>query len=344
MTATARKRRFITLDALRGVGALAVMAGHSAAAFNSYGPRHYYLAVDMFFVLSGFVIAHAYDLRFEQGLTFKSFVRARIRRLYPIYVIGLVIALACSFANNVHGLSYAERGISFALGLAGLPSPPFDSWAALFPMNGPFWSLFFEFWVANIVYALFWKQIRGRLLAGLVLISGISLLGAVFYFRTIDVGWTWPTFLGGAARVCFSFFAGVLLCRLHARFGTEHKAASWLFLGLAALVFIVPFHAVFKILHDVAAVFLVFPAIVYFGASAIEVRPRIGAALGDVSYAIYAIHRPLLIPAVLLLNGLVKAPSRGAATIAAQVFFMIAVTALAWVAEAATQVKKSGTR
>jgi peptidoglycan/LPS O-acetylase OafA/YrhL len=211
-------------------------------------------------------------------------------------------------------------------------------------MNGPFWSLFFEFWVANVAYALFWKQIRGRLLVGLVLVSGISLLGAVFYFRTIDVGWTWPTFLGGAARVSFSFFAGVLLCRLHARFGTGHKVASWMFLGLAALVFIVPFHGVLKILHDVTAVVFAFPAIVYFGASAIEKRPRIGAVLGDVSYAIYAIHRPLLIPAALLLDGLAMLPSRGAATIALQVLFMIAVTALAWLAEAVTRVKKSANR
>ena len=341
MTETARKSRFITLDALRGVGALSVMAGHSAAAFSSFGPRHYYLAVDMFFVLSGFVIAHAYDLRFERGLTFRAFMQARVRRLYPIYLIGLVIALACTFASNVHNLSYVQRAVSFGLGLAGLPSPPFDSWAALFPMNGPFWSLFFEFWIANVAYALFWKQIRGRLLSGLVLTSGIALLAAVLYFRTIDVGWTWPTFLGGAARVCFSFFAGVLLCRLHGRFGgTQHRAASWMFLGAAVLVFAIPFYGVAKILHDVAAVFLAFPAIVYFGASAVEKRPRIGAALGDVSYAIYAIHRPLLIPAALLLNELTSVRQKGAGTIAAQVVFMIAVTALAWFAEVATQAKK----
>jgi peptidoglycan/LPS O-acetylase OafA/YrhL len=344
MTVTAQKPRFITLDALRGVGALTVMAGHSAAAFNSYGPRHYYLAVDMFFVLSGFVIAHAYDSRFERGLTFRAFMKARVRRLYPIYLIGLVIAVACSFAGNVHNLTYGQRAISFALGLAGLPSPPFDAWAALFPMNGPFWSLFFEFWVANIAYAVFWRQIQGRVLFGLVLISGIALLTAVFYFKNVDVGWTWPTFLGGAARVGFSFFAGVLLCRQHKRSGsTARGLPSWIFLAVAALVFAVPFHGVRKILHDVAAIFVVFPAIVYFGASAIAKRPRIGAALGDVSYAIYAIHRPLLIPAALLLNALLGTPE-GAGTVTAQVVFMIAVTVLAWCAEAATQFKKNGKR
>ncbi|HEY2675796.1 MAG TPA: acyltransferase [Steroidobacteraceae bacterium] len=340
-TRTAGKRRFVTLDALRGLGALIVMAGHSGAAFGSFGPRHFYLAVDMFFLLSGFVIAHAYDSRFERGLTFRDFMRARIRRLYPVFLVGLVIGEACTFADNIHNMSNAQRAISFSLGLAALPSPPTDSWAALFPMNGPFWSLFFEFWVANLAYGLFWRQIRGRLLRGIIIVSGISLLAAVFYFRTMDIGWNWPTLPGGTARVCFSFFSGVLLCRLHGRSsGADYQISSWMVLGAAALVFCIPFHGALGILHDIAAVFLAFPAIVYFGASALEKHPRIGAALGDVSYAIYAIHRPLLIPAALLLHSLTEMRGRGVQTIAAQLVFMIAVTAFAWFIEATTQAKR----
>ncbi|MEP6885250.1 MAG: acyltransferase [Gammaproteobacteria bacterium] len=347
MTETVRnRRRFVTLDALRGLGAFTVMAGHSAAALSSYGPRHFYLAVDMFFVLSGFVIAYAYDQRFERGLRFGEFMRARVRRLYPVFLVGLVIGVACTFVGNVHNMSYSQRAVSFALGLGGLPSPPTDSWASLFPMNGPFWSLFFEFWIANVAYGLFWRQIQGRLLFGLVLASGVALLAAVSYFQTMDVGWTWPTVLGGVARVCFSFFIGVLLCRLHGKSRSSvHNVSSWVFLAAAALVFGIPFRGVLGIPHDVAAVFLAFPAIVYFGASAMEKRPRLGAALGDVSYAIYAIHRPLLIPAALLLHRVTTVHSKGALTIAAQIAFMVGVTAMAWLVEVMTQVKKkSATR
>ena len=83
-----KKVRFLTLDALRGVGAIAVMAGHAGIVLGAYMPPFMYLAVDMFFVLSGFVLAHAYDRKFAEGLSVGAFLKARIARLYPIYLSG----------------------------------------------------------------------------------------------------------------------------------------------------------------------------------------------------------------------------------------------------------------
>ncbi|HKU54954.1 MAG TPA: acyltransferase family protein, partial [Rhizomicrobium sp.] len=93
VAAASKKTRFLTLDALRGVGAIAVMAGHAGIVLNAYMPPFMYLAVDMFFVLSGFVLAHAYDGKFAGGLSVGAFLKARIARLYPIYLIGLVLGL-----------------------------------------------------------------------------------------------------------------------------------------------------------------------------------------------------------------------------------------------------------
>ena len=75
--------RFLTLDGLRGLAALIVVAVHASEHFGSAGPRFGYLAVDLFFVLSGFVLSYAYDRRFADGMTNRQFMRLRIERLAP---------------------------------------------------------------------------------------------------------------------------------------------------------------------------------------------------------------------------------------------------------------------
>jgi peptidoglycan/LPS O-acetylase OafA/YrhL len=289
-----KKTRFLTLDALRGLGAIAVMAGHAGIVLNAYMPPFMYLAVDMFFVLSGFVLAHAYDSKFAAGMSIAAFLKARVARLYPIYLVGLVLGLVSVAFTNTHALSITRALLSFFFGLFALPSPPMEPMGVLFPLNGPFWSLFFEFWVANLLFALFWRHLRGRLLALVVLISA-AILGALgLYFGTMDFGWTWHQLPGGFARVCFSFFAGVALSRFHAR-QTRHPAVpSWACLLVFTAVMLLPLQGFGKGPYEVAVVLLVFPALIYFGAGAIERRPQIGKALGDASYAIYAVHRPLL--------------------------------------------------
>ena len=144
-TAAAKKtaRRFVTLDALRGAGAATVMAGHAGPLLGGYGPPLTYLAVDMFFVLSGFVISYAYDKKMAAGMRPIEFLRARVKRLYPIYLVGLLLGLVSLLFNNPHGLSSAQTALTFVCGLFALPSPPMGPFKALFPLNGPYWSLFF---------------------------------------------------------------------------------------------------------------------------------------------------------------------------------------------------------
>ena len=285
-------RRFLTLDALRGLGAIAVMAGHAGILLNAYMPPFMYLAVDMFFVLSGFVLAHAYDGKFAGGMSVAAFLKARVTRLYPIYLAGLVLGLiSVGFVNT---LTLPQALLSFFLGLFALPSPRMEPLGVLFPLNGPFWSLFFEFWVANLFFALFWRMLRGRLLATVILVSALVLAFLGLRFGTLDFGWTWHQLPGGFVRVCYSFFAGVALSRLHASRAHHPAVPSWACLLIFACVVILPLPGSLKALYEVAVVLLVFPALIYFGAGAIERRPRIGKALGDASYAIYAVHRPLL--------------------------------------------------
>jgi hypothetical protein len=79
----ATKRRYVALDGLRGMAALIVMALHSGRFLGVWVPRFGYLAVDLFFLLSGFVLAYSYEHRFRLGMAASEFLIARVVRLYP---------------------------------------------------------------------------------------------------------------------------------------------------------------------------------------------------------------------------------------------------------------------
>lgn len=325
-----KKARFLTLDALRGLGAIAVMAGHAGILLDAYMPPFMYLAVDMFFVLSGFVLAHAYDGKFAGGMSVAAFLKARVNRLYPTYLAGLVLGLVSLAFTNTHALSATNALLSFFLGLFALPSPPMESLGVLFPLNGPFWSLFFEFWVANLAFALFWHRLRGRLLATLILVSAAMLMFLGLRFGSLDFGWTWHQLPGGFVRVCYSFFAGVALSRLHAR-RTHHPAVpSWVCLLIFACIVILPLQESAKALYEVAVVLVVFPALIYFGAGAIERRPAIGKALGDASYAMYAVHRPLLTILLWPLAWFLEKQASLLWRYGVEAFLVVVIGALAW--------------
>lgn len=82
------KPHYILLDGLRGVAALMVLVFHVFDVCSSNIIPHGYLAVDLFFVLSGFVIGYAYDDRWQQGLTAGQFFRRRLIRLHPMVLVG----------------------------------------------------------------------------------------------------------------------------------------------------------------------------------------------------------------------------------------------------------------
>src|ERR1700761_6004380 len=77
------------LDGLRGVAAIAVMLHHFRPLTAPWLFAHGYLAVDLFFLLSGFVIAHAYDARFRKGLGVPAFLVIRLIRLWPMIAFGV---------------------------------------------------------------------------------------------------------------------------------------------------------------------------------------------------------------------------------------------------------------
>lgn len=77
-------RTFVTLDALRGIAAIAVVTFHFHEYFFQY-TNHGYLAVHFFYMLSGFVLSYAYQQRLDAGWKCAAFLKTRLIRLYPMF-------------------------------------------------------------------------------------------------------------------------------------------------------------------------------------------------------------------------------------------------------------------
>ena len=94
------KPQYAILDGLRGVASLVVVAFHlfeaHAASHADQIINHGYLAVDFFFVLSGFVIGYAYDDRWGR-MTYRDFFKRRLIRLHPMVVMGMLIGAAAFY-------------------------------------------------------------------------------------------------------------------------------------------------------------------------------------------------------------------------------------------------------
>lgn len=286
--------RFVCLDGLRGVAALAVVASHVPLLFG-YDFPNVDLAVDFFFALSGFVLAHAYGDRLKSGLTAKRFMLLRLIRLYPLYILGTAIGWA-SFAAGLTPVDLAiPSGWTPLAALLSILMTPIFVGAVNFPFNGPAWSLFFEM-IANGAFAVLHRQLGKPLviLAGLG-VFGVLLALAIHRFGSVSLGWqTDWTALSGLARVGYSFIAGLGVYALHRRRPLRLGFRPWgLALLLLALV-VMPtggHHGAYQL----ACILILLPLVLYVGAGLSPGR-REGVAftlLGGLSYAVYATHYPL---------------------------------------------------
>lgn len=276
MRPTAARTRFHTLDALRGIAALGVMLYHAGWQAPLIVQRGY-LGADLFFVLSGFVIAHAYGGRLREGMGIAAFARARLIRIYPMFWIGAL--LGCLLF----------RGSPLMLLMIPTASPD----GLLFRANAPLWSLLFELLV-NLGYALIAPRLGWRGLLTIIAASGAVMTSATLANGGADLGAYWDSALAGIVRTTFSFSLGVALHRLHqqSREPGRRTAIAWILLLALALLLVARTEA--RALWDLATISLAFPAIVWFGARIELPAPRLGKVLGGISYPLYCIHAPIV--------------------------------------------------
>lgn len=128
--------------------ALAVAVFHAHPLFGMQVAPSGYLAVDLFFVQSGCVIAHAYGAKLSAGMRTTDFMKVCLIRFMPLYLVGLAFGLVLALALTVTGSPYAIKlpnlalAVIFALFL--LPLPSGIAGDNMFPFNVPAWSLLSE--------------------------------------------------------------------------------------------------------------------------------------------------------------------------------------------------------
>lgn len=295
----ARGRTFHTLDALRGVAALIVLAFHGGFFFGMAPPAEGYLAVDLFFAMSGFVIAHRYEADLARGLGLGGFVAVRLRRLYPLFLLGSLLGLMPSLIELASGHLDNLHRATFAAVLPALLMLPSHAVAFarldLYPLNFVSWSLALELFV-NVAWAASYRVWSVRNLVGLLVVSALALVATVAVYGSLDVGFLWTHAPGGLPRAIFGFAAGVLLYKLRGMRLAGPRVPWWtLVLLVPALLFLDPTKIGFALaqpIFDLAFVLLVVPAIV---AAAIESEPPAAACgvcalAGLYSYVLYSLH------------------------------------------------------
>lgn len=308
------KPHYNILDGLRGIAALTVVCFHLFEAFATshldQKINHGYLAVDFFFILSGFVVGYAYDDRWKTMKT-KDFLKRRIIRLQPMVVMGAIIG-GCMFyfqGCSVWDVSQVTIGallIATLLNAFLIPATPgteIRGLGEMYPLNGPTWSLFFEY-IGNILYALFIRKLSTKALTVLVVAAGCGLATFAIFgpYGDICAGFqlTGTEFTGGFLRLLFSFSAGLLLSRIFKP--ARIKGAFWLCSFSIVVLLSVPRiggteHFWMNGLYETFCFAVFFPLIVFLGASGKttdKYTVRICKFLGDISYPLYMVHYPFV--------------------------------------------------
>ncbi|MCD9576354.1 acyltransferase family protein [Flavobacterium soyae] len=311
------KKHYEILDGLRGVAAILVVAFHIFETFSG-GNRfiqiinHGYLAVDFFFLLSGFVVAYAYDDRWG-NMTQWEFYKRRLIRLQPMVIMGMIIGAVFYYFQasdilfpQIAGMPVWKLILTMFIGFTLLPIPPsmeIRGWGEMHPLNGPAWSLFFEY-IANILYALIFRRFSNKVLSVFVLIFAGLLINYTVFGPKGDVIGGWSLNLEqmnvGFTRLLYPFFAGILLSRLGKLI--HIKGAFWVCSILITIILALPrFGDENSIwlngLYESFVIILIFPVIVAIGAGG-QIKSafstKICKLLGDISYPIYITHYPLI--------------------------------------------------
>ena len=315
------KPHYELLDGLRGVAALLVVWYHVFEGYAFAGGtliesiNHGYLAVDFFFILSGFVIGYAYDDRWGKSLTVKNFFKRRLIRLHPMVVMGAVlgvITFCIQGSEQWDGTHVATSMVMWALLFAMffIPAYPGAGYEVrgngeMFPLNGPSWSLFFEY-IGNILYALFIRRLSTKALTVFVVLLGICLACFAIFdvsgYGMIGVGWTLDSvnFVGGLLRMLFPFSLGLLLSRNFKP--VKVRGAFWICSFVLLVLFCVPYveggePICMNGLFEAFCIVVVFPVLIILGASGNttdKTSTRICKFLGDISFPLYITHYPFM--------------------------------------------------
>lgn len=323
------KLHYDILDGLRGVAAMLIVAYHLFESYYHGSPgqpiNHGYLAVDFFFVLSGFVIGYAYDDRWDRMTTWQFFKR-RLIRLHPMVIFGSLFGAALFYYGSCQAFPLIGDTRWWMvlpvmlLACTMLPVPTsmdIRGWGETNPLNGPTWSLQWEY-LANILYALFIRHMPKALLAvctavfatfTVMLCLDIDIFGFLEARNnaayTVVGGWSLtPDQLQiGLTRLLYPFFCGLLIYRI-GRLVKVRGGFWWCSILIAALM-CMPWMGLTETgqgrwtngVYEAFCIIVMFPLIVTIGTGSAITDKRtlaVNKFLGDISYPLYITHYPLV--------------------------------------------------
>lgn len=326
----ASKPRYEILDGLRGVAAIIVVMFH---LFETYSPgvtqqiiNHGYLAVDFFFVLSGFVVGYAYDERLASGkMSTLDFIKRRIIRLHPLVMMGGFIGLLFFYLGGGPEFGLMATApwwkliLLFLIGCTMFPVPAsmdVRGWSETYPLNGATWSLFLEY-IANLLYVFIIRRL-GKIALGIcVAIFAVLTITLTFNMDPFHVfpngnyaaytvigGWgvDAPQLYVGFSRLLYPFFIGLLLSRV-GKYITIKGGFWWCALIVAICQAMPrvggtdPANFWMNGLYETIVILIVFPLVVAIGAGSKVTdtkSQKVCKFLGDISYPLYITHYPLI--------------------------------------------------
>lgn len=256
---------------------------------------HAYLAVDFFYLLSGFVVGYAYDDRWGK-MGIRDFLKIRLIRLHPLVILGVLIGATCFWFDPLkdptHEVSLLKLVSATLIAFTLLPSPDVRGWGETHSLNGPAWSLMQEY-IANLLYAFFGRKMSKTELWILVIFSGILLTTVALRKGHVGAGWSYTNSWIATIRMIFPFFAGLLLFRTGKliRIPQAYMVCSLMLI----ILFCIPAKSFYG-LYEAACIIIAFPIIVAAGAGG-QIRglwARVCKFSGAISYPIYILHYPFI--------------------------------------------------
>lgn len=362
-TYLASKPRYEILDGLRGVAAMIVVIYHLFEDFGAgvpvQGANHGYLAVDFFFVLSGFVIGYAYDDRWDR-MSYADFFKRRLIRLHPMVIFGAFLGMLIFYFTGggpfglVDGTSWWNLILVFLVACTMIPlgsGMDIRGWGETYPLNGPAWSLMLEY-IANILYAFVIRHLGKVALGVLVFIFGLLTINhglCIDVYNAIpDTWYAKYTFIGGwgivgvqlhiaITRLLYPFFCGLLISRI-GKFIKVKGGFWWASLLIAVMLLMprvggnVPENFWMNGLYETLCILIGFPVVVMIGAGSKVIGQKSVAVcdfLGKISFPLYITHYIFIYMHISWIAGHPDAPLGTCIMISACVFIMSVMLAYA---------------
>lgn len=307
-------QRFRVLDSWRGIAALCVALFH----FPSGGMiptipfvNHAWLFVDFFFVLSGFVIAHAYADRITDGTSFWVFFIRRLGRLWPLHIATLLPLVALELAKwasvqtglfdanamgtppftGAYSLHDLASNLVFGQAFMATFNPFLENFKFIGGWNGPSWTISIELWV-SIMFATACLTAPKRLIP----LAFLAIVGTIIWLCTVGPGNLSVGVDFGVARALLGFATGYLVYRLYK---TQRFPLTGTLAEIAAVIAMVIIISVAGTgwLTFVAVPIFAFAVYVFAherGALSKVLNDERVAKLGDWSFSIYLTHFVIL--------------------------------------------------